>query len=48
MQTTVRHDDPASFDAGLRRTVQWYMDNRAWWEAISAARYSGQRLGTAA
>ena len=37
---------PHGFDAGLRRTVQWYMDNRAWWEAIRTARYSGQRLGT--
>ena len=39
---------PHGFDAGLRRTIQWYMDNRTWWEAIRAARYSGQRLGTAA
>jgi len=39
---------PHGFDAGLRRTIQWYMDNRAWWEAIRAAHYSGQRLGTAA
>lgn len=36
------------FDAGLRRTVQWYLDNRAWWEGIRAARYAGQRLGAAA
>ena len=33
------------FDAGLRRTVQWYIDNRAWWEGVRAARYAGQRLG---
>lgn len=36
------------FERGIRRTVQWYLDNRAWWEAIRAARYDGQRLGTAA
>jgi dTDP-glucose 4,6-dehydratase len=36
------------FEHGIRRTVQWYVDNRAWWEAIQAKRYSGQRLGTAA
>ena len=31
------------FAAGLRRTVAWYLSNRAWW-----AGYAGQRLGTAA
>lgn len=36
------------FSAGLRRTVRWYMDNRAWWQAIRAGNYAGQRLGTAA
>ena len=36
------------FEAGLRRTVGWYLEHRAWWEAIRAARYGGQRLGTAA
>lgn len=39
---------PHGFDAGLRKTVQWYVDNRAWWERIRAGRYAGQRLGTAA
>ncbi len=33
-----------TFDTGLRRTVQWYLDNRAWWEPLRA-RYAGQRLG---
>ncbi len=36
------------FERGIRRTVQWYVEHRAWWEAIRARRYSGQRLGTAA
>ena len=39
---------PHGFDAGLRRTIEWYIANRPWWEGIRAARYSGQRLGTAA
>ena len=33
-----------SFDTGLRKTVQWYLDRRDWWEPIRA-RYSGERLG---
>ena len=36
------------FDRGLRRTIDWYLANRGWWEAIRAGRYGGQRLGTAA
>lgn len=36
------------FERGLRRTVSWYLDNRAWWQGIRAQRYAGQRLGTAA
>ena len=38
---------PHDFDRGLRRTVAWYVENRAWWERIRAGRYAGQRLGTA-
>ena len=36
------------FERGIRRTVQWYVENRAWWQGIRDARYAGQRLGTAA
>jgi dTDP-glucose 4,6-dehydratase len=37
-----------SFESGLRRTVAWYIDNRAWWERARATRYAGQRLGLGA
>ncbi|WP_025822895.1 dTDP-glucose 4,6-dehydratase [Asaia astilbis] len=36
------------FETGIRRTVQWYLDHRTWWEGIRARRYTGQRLGTKA
>jgi dTDP-glucose 4,6-dehydratase len=39
---------PHSFEAGLARTIDWYLANRAWWEAVRAGRYAGHRLGTAA
>ncbi|MDE2582884.1 MAG: dTDP-glucose 4,6-dehydratase [Rhodospirillales bacterium] len=38
---------PHDFEAGLARTIDWYLDNRAWWERVRAARYAGQRLGVA-
>jgi dTDP-glucose 4,6-dehydratase len=36
-----------TFDTGLRSTIQWYLDNGDWWQPLRAARYAGQRLGTA-
>jgi len=38
---------PHSFDAGLARTIDWYLANRVWWEGVRAQRYAGHRLGTA-
>ncbi len=34
-----------TFESGLRRTVRWYLDNRAWWEPIRSGVYRGERLG---
>ena len=34
------------FEQGLRKTIQWYIDNASWWQPLRAARYSGERLGT--
>ena len=34
-----------TFDTGLRKTVQWYLDNRGWWQAIRSGKYRGERLG---
>jgi len=35
-----------SFDSGLRKTVNWYLNNEWWWAPIRNAKYAGQRLGT--
>jgi dTDP-glucose 4,6-dehydratase len=34
-----------SFESGLARTVQWYLDNRAWWEDILQRGYRTERAG---
>lgn len=34
------------FDAGLRKTIRWYLDHQDWWQDIIDRRYTGQRLGT--
>ena len=35
-----------SFESGLARTIDWYLDNAWWWEPIRSGRYAGERLGT--
>ncbi len=34
-----------NFETGIRKTVQWYLDNEWWWKPIHEGRYAGQRLG---
>lgn len=34
-----------TFETGLRKTVQWYLSNREWWERVLDGRYCGERLG---
>lgn len=33
-----------NFETGLRKTVEWYLSNRDWWQPLRD-RYDGQRLG---
>ncbi len=37
-----------TFESGLRKTVEWYLQNRAWWQAIRDNVYAGERLGVPA
>jgi dTDP-glucose 4,6-dehydratase len=37
-----------TFESGLRKTVQWYLANRAWWQRIRDNVYGGERLGASA
>jgi dTDP-glucose 4,6-dehydratase len=34
-----------TFESGLRKTVEWYLTNRSWWERIRSNVYRGERLG---
>lgn len=34
-----------TFESGLRKTVEWYLANEEWWQAILDGSYQGQRLG---
>lgn len=34
-----------SFDTGIRKTVAWYLNNKAWWQDILNGKYQLQRQG---
>ena len=34
-----------TFDSGLRRTVEWYLENREWSARVQSGAYRGERLG---
>lgn len=34
-----------SFDTGIEKTVQWYLENEAWWRPLRGGVYTGDRLG---
>jgi dTDP-glucose 4,6-dehydratase len=34
-----------NFESGLAKTVRWFFDNRAWWEAILNRGYQQKRIG---
>jgi dTDP-glucose 4,6-dehydratase len=37
-----------SFESGLRKTVQWYLNNKDWWQAVLNGSYQMERLGQGA
>ena len=37
-----------TFETGLARTVDWYLNNRTWWQRVRDGSYQGQRLGIGA
>jgi len=34
-----------TFESGLKKTVQWYLDNAPWWRDVREGKYRGERLG---
>lgn len=34
-----------TFETGLKRTVDWYLDNESWWLPLRESTYKGERLG---
>jgi len=36
-----------TFETGIRKTIEWYLDNRAWCDEINEKKYQRQRIGSA-
>jgi dTDP-glucose 4,6-dehydratase len=34
-----------SFDTGIRKTVEWYLDNENWWKRVLSGEYKLERIG---
>ena len=34
-----------TFESGIRKTVEWYLDNQTWWKRVLDGSYSFERLG---
>lgn len=34
-----------TFETGLRKTVQWYLDNKVWWQRVLSGEYQLTRIG---
>lgn len=36
-----------TFESGIRKTVEWYLNNETWWHHVQDGSYAGERLGIA-
>ncbi|MDR3543881.1 MAG: dTDP-glucose 4,6-dehydratase [Desulfosporosinus sp.] len=45
LQTTLRWQPEETFATGLRKTVQWYLENRVWCQRVCDGSYHRERLG---
>lgn len=45
LETELGWQATETFDSGLRKTVEWFLQNEAWWRPLRKSVYSGERLG---
>jgi dTDP-glucose 4,6-dehydratase len=46
LATELKWTPSETFESGIRKTIQWYLDNDWWWRPIREKKYAGDRLGT--
>ncbi len=45
LQNTLKWKPRESFSSGIKKTIEWYINNEKWWSKIRKNKYSQQRLG---
>jgi len=45
IRSELRWQPKHTFESGLRQTIEWYVTNRGWCEAVQQGKYERQRLG---
>ena len=45
INTELNWSSKESFDSGLRKTVEWYLNNNTWWERVLSKEYKLDRIG---
>ncbi|MDR2705391.1 MAG: dTDP-glucose 4,6-dehydratase [Planctomycetaceae bacterium] len=46
IETELGWNAQETFESGIVKTIQWYLDNTWWWQPIREGKYAGERLGT--
>ena len=46
IETELGWKQKETFATGIRKTIQWYLDNKSWCDAITSGNYQRQRLGS--
>jgi dTDP-glucose 4,6-dehydratase len=45
IKTELGWSQQETFESGIRKTVEWYLNNSEWVNAVLANKYTGERLG---
>ena len=45
LQNTLNWEPKESFQSGIKKTIEWYLNNEDWWRKIQKNNYNQQRLG---
>ena len=45
LHNTLKWEPKESFSTGIKKTIDWYINNEKWWRKIQKNNYNQQRLG---
>jgi len=47
IEKTLAFKPQETFESGMKKTIQWYLDNAPWWTEILDEKYDLKRIGEA-